>query len=73
MDNNIDENVNLSNDTKTIKFTKVNGIVNKDEDVWVRPWNIEKFDDLYNRDDRFFGVLIKGMLSWLNFPFMYHI
>lgn len=66
MDNNINENVNLSNDTKTIKFTKVNGIVNKDEDIWIRPWNIEKFDDLYNRDDRFFSVLIKGMLSWLN-------
>ena len=33
---------------------------------WVRPWNIVKFDDLYNRDDRFFSVIIKGMINWLN-------
>lgn len=33
---------------------------------WIRPWNIVKFDDLYNRDDRFFSVVIKGMISWLN-------
>lgn len=33
---------------------------------WKRPWNIEQFDDLYNRDDRFFAVLVKGFMSWLN-------
>jgi hypothetical protein len=33
---------------------------------WIRPWNIVKFDDLYNRDDRFFSVIIKGMINWLN-------
>lgn len=33
---------------------------------WIRPWNQEKFDDLYNRDERFFAVLLKGALSWLN-------
>lgn len=35
-------------------------------DQWLRPWNIEKFDDLYNRDERFFAILVKGMLSWLD-------
>jgi len=33
---------------------------------WERVWDIAKFDDLYNRDERFFSVLIKGMLGWLN-------
>lgn len=33
---------------------------------WIRPWNIEKFDDLFNRDERFFAVLLKGMMAWLN-------
>ena len=32
---------------------------------WLRPWNIEKFDNLYDRDERFFGLLTKGVLSWL--------
>lgn len=32
---------------------------------WIRPWNVEKFDNLYNRDDRFFSVLVKGLLNWL--------
>ena len=42
-------------------------IFNKiDDDVWVRPWNEEKFDDLYNRDERFFSIIIKGLISWLN-------
>ena len=26
----------------------------------------DKFDDLYNRDERFFSIVIKGLLSWLN-------
>lgn len=33
---------------------------------WKRVWDIEKFDDLFNRDERFFSVLIKGMIGWLN-------
>lgn len=41
-------------------------LVNKQEDIWIRPWDIEKFDDLYSRDERFFSILIKGVLSWLN-------
>jgi len=36
------------------------------DDVWIRPWNQEKFDDLYNRDERFFSILVKGVISWLN-------
>lgn len=39
---------------------------NSENNKWIRPWNKEKFDDLYNRDDRFFSILIKGVLSWLN-------
>lgn len=35
------------------------------KDEWLRPWNIEKFDNLYDRDERFFALLIKGALSWL--------
>ena len=33
---------------------------------WIRPWNMEKFDDLFNRDERYFAVLLKGMLAWFN-------
>ena len=33
---------------------------------WLRPWNLKSFDDLFNRDDRFFAILIKGFLSWMN-------
>jgi len=42
-----------------------NVVQGNDEHKWLRPWNIEKFDDLYNRDERFFSILIKGALSWL--------
>lgn len=41
-------------------------VVNRNKNEWVRPWNIEKFDDLYNRDDRFFAVVIKGVIAWFN-------
>lgn len=41
-------------------------LVNKEVDVWVRPWNRTKFDNIYEKDDRFFALLIKGVLSWLN-------
>lgn len=37
----------------------------KNTPEWIRPWNVEAFDDLYNRDERFFSILIKGALSFL--------
>lgn len=36
------------------------------EGNWIRPWNQEKFDDLFNRDERFFAILMKGFMSYLN-------
>lgn len=41
-------------------------VSNIEKPQWIRPWNKEKFDDLHNRDERFFGLLIKGTLAWLN-------
>ena len=38
--------------------------INKDK--WLRPWNIKKFDDLTTRDERFFSIVIKGCLNYLN-------
>ena len=38
----------------------------KKNSTWLRPWNLEKFDDLYNRDERFFSILLKGTISYLN-------
>lgn len=40
--------------------------VQKNRERWVRPWNMTKFDDLFNRDERYFSVLLKGVLSWFN-------
>ena len=40
-------------------------LVNKKQDIWVRPWNKERFDDLEERDERFFSIVIKGALGWL--------
>lgn len=40
-------------------------LINKKVDHWVRPWNKERFDDLENRDERFFSIVIKGALGWL--------
>lgn len=40
-------------------------LVNKKVDTWVRPWNIEKFNQLEERDERFFSLVIKGALGWL--------
>lgn len=34
--------------------------------TWQRPWDIPKNDDLYNRDERFFAILMKGTLNYLN-------
>ena len=44
----------------------MNNVFNREKEPWVRPWNQEKFDDLYNRDERFFAIVIKGLLSWFN-------
>ena len=33
---------------------------------WKHPWHIEKFDNLYNKDERYFSLLIKGAIAWLN-------
>jgi len=44
----------------------MNNIFNRDNKKWIRPWNREKFDDLYNRDERFFSIIMKGLISWLN-------
>lgn len=41
-------------------------VFNRSNEPWKRPWNVKKFDDLYNRDERFFSIVVKGMLSWLN-------
>ena len=40
--------------------------INRKVKPWIRPWNITKFTDLYNRDERFFSVLLKGTMSYLN-------
>ena len=42
-------------------------LYNKQEnDTWVRPWHIKKFDNLSLRDERFFSIVIKGCLNFLN-------
>lgn len=44
----------------------MNNVINREINPWIRPWDTEKFDDLYNRDERFFSILVKGVISWLN-------
>ena len=44
----------------------MNNVFNREKEPWIRPWQMEKFDDLYNRDERFFSIIIKGLISWLN-------
>lgn len=39
--------------------------VNRNDRKWIRPWDEERPDDLYNRDERFFSILTKGALAWL--------
>lgn len=39
---------------------------NINKDVWVRPWDSNYGDNLYKRDERFFSLVIKGLLSFLN-------
>lgn len=61
------DNITLNNDEKQISYIQNTNIINvENNDVWMRPWNLESFDDLYNRDERFFSIIIKGALSWLN-------
>lgn len=40
-------------------------LVNKKTDKWLRPWDVEKHDNTFYEDDRFFSILVKGALSWL--------
>ena len=35
-------------------------------DIWIRPWDKERTDDLYQKDERYFSILIKGILAYLN-------
>ena len=35
-------------------------------DIWYRPWDKEQTDNLYERDDRFFSLVMKGVLAFLN-------
>ncbi len=39
---------------------------NIDIDKWVRPWEVEKFDELRDKDERFFSIVVKGALNYLN-------
>lgn len=41
-------------------------VVQEKIDTWIRPWDVEKTDNLYERDERFFAILIKGVLAFLN-------
>ena len=35
-------------------------------DQWKRPWHIKEFDNLTVRDERFFSIVLKGCLNFLN-------
>ena len=43
----------------------MNSVYNKEKERWLHPWNIKQFDDLYNRDERFFSIVVKGLISYL--------
>lgn len=43
-----------------------NNTVNRKKAPWIRPWNTKQFNDLYNRDERFLSILIKGTIAYLN-------
>lgn len=40
-------------------------VINKETNKWIRPWDGYP-DDIYNRDDRFFSLVIKGTLAFLS-------
>lgn len=44
----------------------MDNIYNKEIDRWIKPWNIKKFDDISIRDERFFSIVIKGFLGFMN-------
>lgn len=44
----------------------MDNVINKQTDKWIKPWNLKKFDELAIRDERYFSLLIKGCLNWLN-------
>lgn len=44
----------------------MNNILNVEKERWLRPWELTNFDNLYNKDERFFSILLKGVLNWLN-------
>ena len=44
----------------------MDNILKKELDIWVRPWDTEKTDNLYDKDERFFAIVIKGVLAYLN-------
>jgi hypothetical protein len=39
------------------------GVLN--EDKWIRPWDSEVQDNLYEKDERFISIIIKGLLAYL--------
>ena len=45
--------------------TSNNILTSKEQPKWIHPWNIEKFDSIETRDERFFSLVIKGVLRWL--------
>ena len=34
--------------------------------MWKHPWQLEKFDNIYNKDERLFSILVKGLIAWFN-------
>ena len=43
-----------------------NHTVNRKKKPWIHPWNTKQFNDLYNRDERFFSIVVKGVIAYLN-------
>ena len=44
----------------------MDNIVKKDIDVWVKPWDKQTQENIFDRDDRFFAIVTKGILAFLN-------
>lgn len=44
----------------------MDNVINKERSEWIRPWMKASFDDLYDHDDRFFSIVVKGALAWLS-------
>lgn len=43
-----------------------NNTVNRKKEKWIRPWNTRQFNDIYNRDERFISIILKGVIAYLN-------